>query len=181
MPINYGRWLQRLGIKDGVEPTLIRAVQPVQIVGDTSYVVSPVVPPSGFVGGQRTGVAAVYSTFEVFGGNRGGVACTVSPSSTANRVWSAKLLTAPLVMANLIAIEPNVYREGGSAAFRLGTSVTALSLTVDAIVTTPANATYDWEFYVPPGQWLYVQYPIPQGPITVSCSWQEYEASLGVE
>ena len=178
--LNFSRWLQRLGFKDQRQPEIIRAVQPVQVVGDVSYLVSPLVPPSGLVGGRRAGVAAVYGTFEAYGGTRGGVTGRLLTSVVSATRVAYRLSSTEITVGNTIAAVIHEYTAGRTCNFTIGTA----ALLVDGLnpeELIPNNGTAEVIFYCPPGQWFYASGAGVNQNVSFQCEWQEYEAAPGAE
>ncbi|GAI95592.1 unnamed protein product, partial [marine sediment metagenome] len=69
MPVGHSwnlmEWARALGIRRADQPDVSHIVQPVSIVGDHSGFTSQILPPMAWLGGIRTAVAAVFSTFQL--------------------------------------------------------------------------------------------------------------------
>lgn len=180
--INFGRWLERLGFKDGRQPDLIRAVQPVQVVSDVSYLVSPVLPPSGLLGAQRGAAGAgTYAALEIFGGTRGGTVVEVGfDLNSGSNITRIRNQATAWTMANIIAHVPIVWQGGETAAFRIGT-VTSIGPGTEPAFRTSSNGGVMKQIYVPPGQFTLVSAAVANVTYQIYCMYQEYEAAPGAQ
>lgn len=181
--VNFARWLARLGFKDGREPEIIRAVQPVQVVGDVSFLLPAILPPSGSIGGLvPAGGVGTFGAFEVGGGTRGGVAFEVQLLNTgASSDYTFRLGAVPFPMANPLAMVPQVYQAGGSVAFRAGTVATAGPTDVPMIRNGTNGPVQILSLFCPAGQFAMLQHRVDNAGMRIFCSWQEYEAAANAE
>lgn len=82
---NLRTWLSRLGMKGGRVPPILPGVQPVQMVGDASLIVPPMLPPTGYAGGGVACVAPAFSGLSIYSGAPAGCfirTLTVSPAAS---------------------------------------------------------------------------------------------------
>lgn len=120
--INFTRWLERLGVKDGRQPEVLRAVQPVQVVSDASLLVSPLLPPSGLAGTEIPAELAERACIEVYGGYRGGalVEFSVTPHSQS-MTFLYRVSAAAFTVNNLIPLEDVFFQPDTTVRVRIGT------------------------------------------------------------
>lgn len=175
--LNFSRWLQRLGFKDGREPEIIRAIQPVQVVGDASFLVSPTLPPSGISGGIIGAPAGVRATFEIYGGLRGGTLVSVTNHSSVISNYQVEEAAAALTLANLVTLNVHEFQAGRTCDFRLGTKAAASAVGEPAVRQVANTPTMPMTFYVGAGLFRYVVCQTVNTLSQTYCEWQEFEAS----
>lgn len=176
MGLNFGQWLRRLGFKDGEQPAIVRAVQPVQVVSDVSYLVSPEIPSSGVVGGIRGPVPAVFTAFEIYGGTRGGGVVELdfaAPGGVPN--CEITYTTTRATLANLVPLTVQTIQPGTTMAFRLGTEAAGAGAGLP-VFRAGTNSTVRLDLYVPPGTYLYAKSSVANVQNNANCIFQEFEA-----
>lgn len=134
--LNFGRWLERLGFTDGLQPDVIRAVQPVQVVSDASSLVSPLLPPLAVAGGRQTPGGGNIVALEVLSLAPGGtfvrdLNVAAASGSNNNRV----AFVTPTAIAS---INPTV-----KAKFEMGPSPTVSRIRIVEIVAVNIPAIND--------------------------------------
>lgn len=176
--VNFGRWLQRLGMKTGQEPDFISAVQPVSVVHDSQALVPPELGDIFAQGGERSGIAAVFPRYSLTAGARGLLASvTVSGANLNAYRWT--IGTTPAVLANAVALTAAIaMNENGrptpTAVSALGTTVASFNVSVPAWRTN-ASVVNTVDVYIRPGTTFEVGGIVANTTITIYAIWQEVE------
>ena len=81
--LNFGRWLGLLGFKRQEQPPFHQTVQPVALVADQRWLVSPVLGPSGIVGCVQPAVLAEFGAIIFQGPSPGWVHLLICTNALA--------------------------------------------------------------------------------------------------
>lgn len=180
--LNFGEWLRRLGFKDGRQPDIIRAIQPVQVVQDVSALLPATLPVSGVCGGSRSAVAAAQGCFEVYGGTAGGVAVDLFITDEGGSgQFFLEFQTAPATLANLVVPIVTEFHVSGrrTCEFRAGTEAGGAPAGAPQIRTS--NTTMGlFSFFVKPGQWATAKNATANRAVRLTCYWTEFPAESEV-
>jgi len=154
--LNFGRYLERLGIKTGHQPVLLDTIQPVLLVGDQRNLVSRSLLCSYLVGASEPPSAAQFGAFLVqtpvplsvdlyLGGASSGLAAIEIGAGVAPVINSPTVLVAQ-------RFRPETAPE---AQWLSGDLVAAPSELLPALgVTSTSSTRLAPRIYVPAGGWL---------------------------
>lgn len=160
--LNFARWLDRLGIKTPVQPTLFESVQPVAIVGDHRFLVSPALNAAGCVGTSQVTGAANFGClqvktstplamfFTIGSGGARAVSFEIGPVATAPALLASTVLTPqPYTLdppqqfrSTWVVGEVAAARPATLPAIRLTNQINSIPLTEPVFVPAGAYAQF---------------------------------------
>jgi hypothetical protein len=158
--INYQTWLERLGLKRTDAPEQVHVVQPVNIVADTSVLVSPIIPPSCVVGGQRAQVAAVFGAAEIHSRAAGGTLVSMILGMAGTGNWITVHQAGAATMANLLTLvrHENNAAEPCQAGVRIGTMAALISQTQNPLIRGLSGDQVQNDMYIPTGRFGIIEF-----------------------
>lgn len=153
---NLQEWLRRMGVQlGGEQPPLRFDIQPVQIVGDASSIVSPLLPPFAWYGNNLTPAAGDGALLTVQSRARGGTFVNfVRGTTVPNGIWAWKIdnvITPPMAGETTLTAQ-NMGPEPVTTRVRTGGVNPLVPPVADSmsIVQNRAIAIEDL-VYIPPG------------------------------
>jgi len=178
---NFSEWMNRLGLQRQAQPELIYGVQPVVVMGDQSGLVSPILAPTAWMGGRRTGIAAVFGSGTLTSVSGGGTFVRQLWISGAGAVVRFQITTTPAAVSDTIASEvfdmapdPTVSRlvVGTLAAQPFTTTVPAFD------VVGTGNLFIAEPFYLQPGTSFQIWQSVVNTDCAVSVLFEDLPATV---
>lgn len=176
--LNLHEWIRRLGVRrSGWAPEFLETVQPVQVVGDVSALVPPLLPPTALSGGNHAAAAGrtFACQFRCRANGGGAFLRLVRLTCSATNVWFW-FIGAPVVMSTTVVCPSiNMGPDPVLSTFEVGDQAgvlwTATRSQNFCLANTPL--VLDDAFFVPSGSVFYAENLTGAGQGLVSITWQE--------
>lgn len=155
--VNFGRWLERLGLKFGNQPDFAQTVQPVAVVADHRSLVSEVLGPSYIVGAAASAVLPNFAAVQLFGTAGAWVEFTLGSPAAGD--WAVEIgfdaSTLPPLVAP-VALVPQLFAPGPELRIERGELVVAPSIDTPAIRVNTNVFCRLPRLFKPPGGWIQI-------------------------
>lgn len=186
---NLSRWLSRLGVKGGDEPLITPSLQPVQVVGDASLLVPPLLPPTAAYGTTVGAVVGQHGAASIQSLAPGGTCIRQlgcgSWSNSVSWLWRVQA-AAPTYAASNVLTAREMWP--GMQSIVTAGSVIPANLPAGGVndnpqFQTPNGFTFgvDDLIYIPTGSFFFIANTIVNAAALISLVLQDLPAAPGPE
>lgn len=182
----FGEWLSKIGNKAPHLPEFTPLVQPVQIVGDASALVPPLLAPIALYGGNiAAGGAGALAGFQVQATAKGGAYLRRLSVHVVN---VAQYFSITVEAANPLAADPlvgvaaahNMAPDAMRSVVRDGTSTASLSVDSPQLYVFATGTVFlEDPAIIPPGSWFSIQTQSPNQALWWSAIVQDVPVIAG--
>jgi hypothetical protein len=184
---NLHHWLSRLGVKGSEMPPVVPVVQPVQLVGDASLLVPPLLPACAAFGRVVGAVAAEYSSCEIQSRSPGGTWIQLFEATcgtASSHGW--RVQAAPLTFSASNTLTAHQFGNGSTLSqVRAGTCAAGQQVTTG---DNPGLFTGSYDacrvnglVYLPFGSYFVHSLQTADRPVSFSVVLQDLPVSSGPE